>query len=79
MTYFDAPAARTGAHGLATLWAVLTAPFRAFGRLLIAMADASDRMEQVRRLQAMSDEDLAALGTTRADEVKRMFASSGAV
>lgn len=64
------PAAET------TLISQLTAPFRAIGRALVAMAEAGPRMAQLRRLSEMTDEELAARGTTRNDEVRRIFGAS---
>lgn len=55
------------------LGSLLSAPFRAVGRGLVALAEAGPRMEQVRRLSALSDEELAARGTDRAAEVRRIF------
>ncbi|AUH35486.1 DUF1127 domain-containing protein [Paracoccus tegillarcae] len=52
---------------------VLTAPFRALFNGLIALAEAGPRMKQVRKLNALSDEELAARGTTRVEEVRRIF------
>ncbi|MCV2863379.1 DUF1127 domain-containing protein [Defluviimonas sp. WL0075] len=49
------------------------APFRTFGIFLVALAEAGPRMEAIRRLNATSDEDLAARGLTRAGEVQRIF------
>lgn len=51
----------------------LTAPFRAIGRGLIALAEAGPRAAQLRRLSETSDAQLVARGTTRADEVRRIF------
>ncbi|TRW98202.1 DUF1127 domain-containing protein [Paracoccus sp. M683] len=60
----------------ANLGSLLIAPFRAIGNGLIALAEAGPRMAQVRKLNAMSDEELAARGTTRAEEVRRIFSNS---
>ncbi|WPY96145.1 DUF1127 domain-containing protein (plasmid) [Limimaricola variabilis] len=59
-----------------SLTSILVAPFAAIGRGLVALAEAGPRMQQVRRLNEMSDEDLAALGTTRAEMVRRIFGGS---
>ncbi len=40
---------------------------------LVRMAEAGPRMAAVRELNAMSDEDLAAKGVTRAEMVRRIF------
>ncbi|MGR3464426.1 MULTISPECIES: DUF1127 domain-containing protein [Rhodobacterales] len=53
--------------------ATLIAPFAAIGRGLVALAETGPRMKQVRRLNEMSDEDLEALGTTRAEMVRKIF------
>lgn len=68
----DSSAVQTGLR-------LLSAPFRAVWRGLIALAEADSRMAVVRELQATSDEDLAARGTSRNTEVRRIFASSGAI
>ncbi|GAD57636.1 DUF1127 domain-containing protein [Limimaricola cinnabarinus] len=54
----------------------LIAPFAAIGRGLVAIAEAGPRMQQVRRLNEMSDDDLAALGVTRAEMVRKIFGGS---
>lgn len=43
------------------------------GHGLVQMAEAGPRMAALRALNAMSDEDLAARGVTRADMVRRIF------
>lgn len=55
---------------------ILAAPFKAVGRTLISIAESGPRMEQVRRLNAISDEELAERGLTRADVVRRIFGGS---
>lgn len=57
----------------------LGAPFRALGRGLVRLADNSSYMRQVEALNELTDDELAARGTTRQDEVRRIFASAGAV
>ena len=79
MAFFEASAGRAGAGFGGAAWAALVAPFRAFGNALVYLAENNSRMDQVRRLQAMSDEELAARGTNRVDQVRRIFASSGAI
>lgn len=49
------------------------APFRAVGIFLVLLAESGPRMEQIRRLNALSDADLAARGLTREGEVRRIF------
>ena len=73
MTYADFTASRP------RLLEVLTAPFRAIGRGLVWMAENNSRMQAVDRLSKVTDAQLAARGTTRADEVRRIFASVGAI
>ncbi len=62
-----------------SLLSMLAAPFRMIGRGLVALAEANSRMQAVKQLQELSDEQLAQLGTNRTAEIKRIFASSGAV
>ncbi len=59
-----------------SLGRLLTAPFGAAWKGLVARAVAGPRLEQVRKLNALSDVYLAARGTTRADEVRRIFGGS---
>ena len=73
MTYADFTASRP------RLLDVLTAPFRAVGRGLIWLAENNSRMVAVDRLSKMTDAELTARGTNRTDEVRRIFASSGAI
>lgn len=49
------------------------APFAFVGKLLVSLADANPRMKQVSELNRMSDEELAAQGLNRVDEVNRIF------
>ncbi|WP_377507943.1 hypothetical protein [Octadecabacter sp. R77987] len=56
--------------------AAIARPFKAVFRGLIVLAEADSRMVQVRKLNELSDEDLTALGTTRQDEVSRIFGAS---
>lgn len=53
--------------------ASLLAPFRAMGRLLIAMAEASPQMRALNRLSQLSDQELAAKGLTRDGEIRRIL------
>ncbi|MGR3593469.1 MAG: DUF1127 domain-containing protein [Limimaricola soesokkakensis] len=55
---------------------ILGAPFALLGRGLVALAEAGPRMQQVRRLNELSDDDLAALGTTRPEMVRKIFGGS---
>jgi len=79
MAFFDATAARSSGLSLGLVWTVVSAPFRLVGRGLVAIADASSQMEKVNRLNAMTDEELALAGTTRANEVRRIFAAAGGI
>lgn len=51
----------------------LTAPFAALGRFFTAIAEARPLVQQFNRLNEMSDEDLAALGTTRGEMVQKII------
>lgn len=54
---------------------VLATPFYAFGRMLVRMSEGSSHMRQVNQLNALSDADLAAMNTTRRNEIERIFAA----
>ena len=56
-----------------TLRSVLARPFIAFFNVMMLIAEHGPRMDEVRKLNATSDEDLAARGLTRAGEVQRIF------
>jgi len=66
-----------GSHSSAL--SLITAPFRAIGTALVWLAENDSRLHAARKLQETSDEALAARGTTRADEIRRIFAASGAI
>ncbi len=53
----------------------LATPFRAIGRFLVRIAESSDLMRQVEKLNRTSDEELAARGVTRSDMVREIFSS----
>jgi hypothetical protein len=60
----------------------LTSPFNLLARaanpfwnMLIRAAENHPKMKAVNQLNAQSDEQLAARGTTRIDEVRRIFTS----
>jgi uncharacterized protein YjiS (DUF1127 family) len=57
-----------------SLAATLARPFRGVWNFLVLVAEAHPRMEAVNKLNALSDADLEARGTTRSDEVRRIFA-----
>ena len=67
------------AASTANFFYALGAPFNAIGRALVRAADNSAPMQEVRRLQDVSDEQLAARGTTRTAEIRRILASTGAI
>lgn len=48
-------------------------PFSAVMNFLIQIAEANPRMKEVQKLNETTDEQLAARGTTRVDEVNRIF------
>ncbi|SMY05887.1 DUF1127 domain-containing protein [Flavimaricola marinus] len=73
MTYADITSGRPN------VWAAISAPFRAIGRGLVFMAENNSRMEAVRRLNELTDAELEAKGTDRVAEVRRIFASVGAI
>lgn len=52
---------------------LIGAPFRALGRFFIAIAEQNARLQQVERLQAKSDDELAKLGLKRDDIVRHVF------
>ncbi len=56
-----------------SLGQTLAAPFKAVGHFLIVLAESGPRMKQIERLNATSDEQLAALGKTREGEIRRIF------
>jgi len=51
----------------------LSAPFRAIGRFFVYSMENNSRIQRIRRLQAMSDEQLAKLGIERDDIVHHVF------
>ena len=51
----------------------LTAPFRAFGRALVWLAENNPRMKALRHLQETSDAALAARGLSRDSEIHRIL------
>ena len=59
--------------------AALLAPFRAIGRFMIALAEASPQMRALNRLSQMSDAELSAKGLTRDGEVRRILGGSAAL
>jgi hypothetical protein len=57
-----------------SLGAFVTRPFVASWNFLVALAEAHPKMEAVNKLSRISDETLAARGTDRSAEVRRIFA-----
>ncbi|SDF02615.1 hypothetical protein [Limimaricola pyoseonensis] len=55
---------------------IALAPLRAIFRVFVAMAESGPRMQQLRKLNETTDEELAAKGLTRAGEVQRIFGGS---
>ncbi|MFN3822826.1 MAG: hypothetical protein ACK4RN_02495 [Pseudorhodobacter sp.] len=53
--------------------ALLARPFIAFWNVMMLIAEHGPRMDEVRKLNALSDEDLAARGLTRVGEIQRIF------
>ena len=57
------------------IWELVAKPIRiaaaSVGNALVAMAENSSQMQAARRIAEMSDEELAALGVTRAEAVQR--------
>jgi hypothetical protein len=58
---------------VASLSSILARPFVAIWNFMILMAESHPKMEEVRKLNAKTDEDLAARGTSREAEVRRIF------
>ena len=54
----------------------LASAFRAFGDFLVLLAEAGPRSDALRRLTSMTDEELAARGTTRDAEIRRILGVS---
>lgn len=62
-------------HASHDLRHTLARPFVALGKMLIALTEASTMAKQANRIAEMSDETLAAKGTTRKAEIARVFAA----
>lgn len=58
---------------------VLLAPFRAIGRFMITLAEASPQMRALDRLSQHSDAELAAKGLTREGEIRRILGGAAAL
>ncbi|SMX34261.1 DUF1127 domain-containing protein [Actibacterium lipolyticum] len=61
----------TTAHGFSGF--SLTAPFVAFGRAIVRLAEANPRMRQIEELNNTTDEQLAERGVSRDDVVRHIF------
>lgn len=57
----------------------LLAPFRAFGRFMVKLAEASPQMRALNHLSSTSDEELTAKGVTRESEIRRILGGSSAL
>lgn len=53
---------------------ILAAPFVAIGTFFVAIMESNSRVQEVDRLNAMSDEQLAELGLRRDTIVRHVFA-----
>ena len=62
-----------------TLLDRLAAVARGIGVFLVLLAEAGPRSEALRRLTRMSDEELAARGTTRDAEIRRIVGVSAQI
>ncbi|MBO9395769.1 MULTISPECIES: DUF1127 domain-containing protein [unclassified Shimia] len=56
-----------------TLGKVLAAPFRAIGNGFVSLIENNSRIQQVDRLNALTDAQLAARGLKREDIVQHVF------
>jgi hypothetical protein len=54
------------------LLALIAAPFRAVGGFLIRLGETSARMQEIERVRRLSDAELAARGTSRDAEIRRI-------
>lgn len=52
---------------------IISSPFRAIGNFLVLIMENNSRVQLVERLNAMSDEQLAAKGIKRDDIVRYVF------
>jgi uncharacterized protein YjiS (DUF1127 family) len=58
----------------APAFSVFLKPFVAFGNFLVTLAEQDSRLQAMRALNAMSDEELAQRGIKRDDIVQTVFA-----
>jgi hypothetical protein len=56
---------------------ILARPFVMVWNFLVLLAEAGPLTDKINKLNATSDEELAARGVTRADEIQRLFAGKG--
>lgn len=69
----------TNARGQGFSASALLAPFRAIGRFMVMLAEASPQMRALSRLSEISDEELAAKGLTRDGEIRRILGGAAAL
>ena len=56
---------------------LVTLPFRAFGAMIVKMAENNSRVQALRAIAAMPEEDLRAKGLTRAEVISMTFRHDG--
>lgn len=61
----------------APFWGLLAAPFVAIGRFLVRLAEANPKLQQLERLNALGDAELARRGLTRHREIRRILGTTG--
>ncbi|MEJ6479579.1 MAG: DUF1127 domain-containing protein [Octadecabacter sp.] len=66
----------TTTTGAFDLWAAVQRPFKAVFNGMITLAESDSRLKAVRKLQEISDEELATLGLDRQVEIRRIFGAS---
>jgi uncharacterized protein YjiS (DUF1127 family) len=66
----------TTTTGAFDLWAAVLRPFKAVFNGMIFMTESDSRLKAVRKLQEISDEELAILGLDRQVEIRRIFGAS---
>lgn len=71
--------AQHGSRISAPRLSTLLAPFAALGHFLVLLAESGPRMQALERLNRMTDADLAARGTTREGEVRRILGVSASI
>lgn len=76
MTLSTTNTTTTTANGAFDLWAAVLRPFKAVFNGMIFMTESDSRLKAVRKLQEISDEELAILGLDRQVEIRRIFGAS---